>query len=109
MVSRHRMVSPVGRVVSCGDNAALESFFRSLQKNVPNRHSRVIREGAQRRGTALARDQDWPVLPSASPTTSPGPSGTARIRYRHGQELGTRGPNKNWRPLLPQTRLGLAG
>ena len=31
------MVGSMGRVASCGDNAAMESFFSLLQKNVLNR------------------------------------------------------------------------
>jgi transposase InsO family protein len=33
------MVGSMGRVGACGDNAAAESFFSLLQKNVLNRHS----------------------------------------------------------------------
>ena len=35
----------MGRVASCGDNAAMESFFSLLQKNVLNRRSWATREG----------------------------------------------------------------
>jgi transposase InsO family protein len=41
---RHRLVGSMGRVASCGDNAAMESFFALLQKNVLNRHSWATRE-----------------------------------------------------------------
>lgn len=34
----------MGRVASCGDNAAMESFFSLLQKNVLNRRSWATRE-----------------------------------------------------------------
>jgi putative transposase len=34
----------MGRVASCGDNAAMESFFSLLQKNVLNRRSWTSRE-----------------------------------------------------------------
>lgn len=34
----------MGRVASCGDNAAMESFFSLLQKNVLNRRSWTTRE-----------------------------------------------------------------
>lgn len=34
----------MGRVASCGDNAAMEPFFSLLQKNVLNRRSWVTRE-----------------------------------------------------------------
>jgi putative transposase len=34
----------MGRVASCGDNAAMESFFSLLQKNVLNRRSWTTRQ-----------------------------------------------------------------
>ena len=34
----------MGRVASCGDNAAMESFFALLQKNVLNRHTWATRD-----------------------------------------------------------------
>jgi putative transposase len=34
----------MGRVSSAGDNAAMESFFSLLQKNVPNRQAWATRE-----------------------------------------------------------------
>ncbi|WP_188702868.1 IS3 family transposase, partial [Microbacterium nanhaiense] len=40
----HNLVGSMGRVASCGDNAAMESFFSLLQKNVLNRHSWATRE-----------------------------------------------------------------
>jgi transposase InsO family protein len=43
-LARHRMVGSMGRVASCGDNAAMESFFSLLQKNVLDRHSWATRE-----------------------------------------------------------------
>jgi len=43
-LTRHRMVGSMGRVASCGDNAAMESFFSLLQKNVLNRRSWVTQE-----------------------------------------------------------------
>ena len=36
-LNRHRMVGSMGRVGAAGDNAAMESFFSLLQKNVLNR------------------------------------------------------------------------
>ena len=39
-LSRHRMVGSMGQVGSAGDNAAMESFFALLQKNVLNRQRR---------------------------------------------------------------------
>lgn len=40
----HRLVVPMDRIASCGDNAAMESFFGLLQKNVLNRRSWTTRE-----------------------------------------------------------------
>jgi putative transposase len=55
-LSRHRMVGSMGQVGSAGDNAAMESFFALLQRNVLDR-----RPGA-------------PATSSASPS-SPGSNG----------------------------------
>lgn len=41
---RHRMVGSMGRVGAAGDNAAMESFFALLQKNVLNRRSWATRD-----------------------------------------------------------------
>jgi transposase InsO family protein len=38
-LNRHRMVGSMGRVGAAGDNAAMESFFSLLQKNVLDRRS----------------------------------------------------------------------
>ena len=43
-LGRHRMVGSMGRVGSAGDNAAMESFFSLLQKNVLNRRTWGTRE-----------------------------------------------------------------
>ncbi|WP_454163691.1 IS3 family transposase [Gordonia iterans] len=43
-INRHRMVGSMGRVGAAGDNAAMESFFSLLQKNVLNRRSWTTRE-----------------------------------------------------------------
>jgi len=43
-LARHRMVGSMGRVGAAGDNAAMESFFSLLQKNVLNRRSWVTRD-----------------------------------------------------------------
>ena len=39
-LARHRMVGSMGQVGSAADNAAMESFFALLQKNVLNRRRR---------------------------------------------------------------------
>ena len=43
-ISRHDMVGSMGRVGAAGDNAAMESFFALLQKNVLDRRSWTTRE-----------------------------------------------------------------
>jgi putative transposase len=43
-LNRHRMVGSMGRVGAAGDNAAMESFFSLLQKNVLDRRSWATRE-----------------------------------------------------------------
>lgn len=43
-INRHRMVGSMGRVGAAGDNAAMESFFALLQKNVLDRHRWGTRE-----------------------------------------------------------------
>jgi transposase InsO family protein len=43
-LSCHSMVGSMGRVGAAGDNAAMESFFSLLQKNVLNRQPWATRE-----------------------------------------------------------------
>jgi transposase InsO family protein len=43
-IGRHEMVGSMGRVGAAGDNAAMESFFSLLQKNVLNRRYWATRE-----------------------------------------------------------------
>ncbi|MFV8315934.1 IS3 family transposase [Mycobacterium sp. 23] len=43
-LTRHDMAGSMGRVGAAGDNAAMESFFSLLQKNVLNRRRYVTRE-----------------------------------------------------------------
>lgn len=43
-LARHSMVGSMGRVGAAGDNAAMESFFSLLQKNVLDRRSWATRE-----------------------------------------------------------------
>lgn len=43
-VERHKMVGSMGRVAAAGDNAAMESFFALLQKNVLDRQAWATRE-----------------------------------------------------------------
>ena len=41
---RHGLVGSMGRVGAAGDNAAMESFFSLLQKNVLNRRAWATRD-----------------------------------------------------------------
>lgn len=41
---RHRLRGSMGRVGACADNAAMESFFSLLQKNVLNQHAWATRD-----------------------------------------------------------------
>ncbi|MEP1125397.1 MAG: DDE-type integrase/transposase/recombinase [Ilumatobacter sp.] len=43
-LTRHGMVGSMGQVGSAGDNAAMESFFSRLQKNVLNRRTGTTRD-----------------------------------------------------------------
>ncbi|TFE38420.1 IS3 family transposase [Streptomyces sp. ICN441] len=43
-LDRHRMAGSIGRVGAAGDNAAMESFFSLLQKNVLDRQAWATRE-----------------------------------------------------------------
>jgi putative transposase len=43
-LNRHGMVGSMGRVASAGDNAAMESFWSPLQKNVLNQRSWPTRQ-----------------------------------------------------------------
>ena len=43
-LASHCLIGSMGRVASCGDNAAMESFFSLLQKNVLDRRSWATRE-----------------------------------------------------------------
>ena len=43
-LGRHQLVGSMGRVGACGDNAAMESFFALLQKNVLNQRRWDTRE-----------------------------------------------------------------
>jgi len=43
-LARHEMVGSMGQVGSAGDNAAMESFFALLQKNVLDRRHWTTRE-----------------------------------------------------------------
>jgi transposase InsO family protein len=44
VLARHNMVGSMGRVGAAGDNAAMESFFALLQKNVLDRQAWATRQ-----------------------------------------------------------------
>lgn len=44
VLNRHQLVGSMGRVGAAGDNAAMESFFALLQKNVLDRHTWATRD-----------------------------------------------------------------
>ncbi|MFD5454700.1 IS3 family transposase [Streptomyces olivaceus] len=44
VLARHRMIGSMGRVGAAGDNAAMESFFALLQKNVLDRRTWATRQ-----------------------------------------------------------------
>ena len=46
-ITRHCAASPMGRVGSCFDNAAAESFFSTLEWEVLSRHTFATREQAR--------------------------------------------------------------
>lgn len=43
-LKRHKLLGSMGRVGACGDNAAMESWFSLLQKNVLDRHPWATRQ-----------------------------------------------------------------
>ena len=43
-LARHHLVGSMGGVASCGDNAAMESFFSLLRKNILDRRSWASQE-----------------------------------------------------------------
>jgi putative transposase len=46
-LANHGLVGSMGRVGACGDNAAMESFFSLLQKNVLDRQRWATRDALQ--------------------------------------------------------------
>lgn len=46
VLARHDLVGSMGQVASAGDDAAMESFFSLLQKNVLDRRRRADPRGA---------------------------------------------------------------
>jgi transposase InsO family protein len=71
-IKNNGLVGSMGRVGACGDNAAMESFFALLQKNVLDRHSRGT--------TAGDHHLDRTDLSSPTPATAPGTAHPGRVR-----------------------------
>ena len=102
-LNRHAMVGSMGRVGAAGDNAAMESFFSLLQKNVLDRRPWATREQLRiaivtwiertyhrrRRQTALGR-----LTPIEYETIIPKPSRSSCI-------------NPTCHPFMQQTRSSL--
>ena len=78
-LDRHGMVGSMGRVGAAGDNAAMESFFSLLQKNVLDRRTL----GHPRRTPHRDRHLDRTDLPPPPTTTRPRPVDPHRIRDHH--------------------------
>jgi transposase InsO family protein len=75
-LKHNNLVGSMGRVGACGDNAAMESFFALLQKNVLNRANM----GHQRRTTASDHHLDRKDLPPETATTWTRPHDPDRVR-----------------------------
>ena len=72
----HGLAGSMGRVGACGDNAAMESFFALLQKNVLDRQRWSTRE--QLRLAIITWIEKH--LPPAAPATTTRPPHTHRVR-----------------------------
>lgn len=78
-LDRHRMVGSIGRVGAAGDNAAMESFFSLLQKNVLDRRNWTTSEELR---IAIVSWVERTYHP-ATPTSRTRPADPRRIRDRH--------------------------
>ena len=78
-LNRHGMVGSMGRVGAAGDNAAMESFFSLLQKNVLDRRPWDTREDLRIAIVTLDRE-DLPPTPSTGCSRTIDPR---RIRSHH--------------------------
>ena len=64
-LTRHQMVGSMGQVGSAGDNAAMESFFALLQKNVLDR----------RAWSSASRSSPGPNAPTTADAAKPASAG----------------------------------
>jgi transposase InsO family protein len=69
------LVGSMGRVGACGDNAAMESFFALLQKNVLDRRRWATREQL-RLAIVTWIEKD---IPPPTPPTPPRPTHPGRV------------------------------
>jgi len=72
MLSNNNLIGSMGRVGACGDNAAMESFFALLQKNVLDRQRYTTREELRLSDHHLDRTH-LPLQTTPTPTSSPHP------------------------------------
>jgi putative transposase len=79
VIARHGLVGSMGRVGAAGDNAAMESFFALLQKNVLDRRCLGHPPGAADRDRHLDRAH----LPPTPASETPGPIDPRRVRDHH--------------------------
>ena len=100
-LARHRMVGSMGQVGSAGDNAAMESFFALLQKNVLDRR----RWDDPRRAPHRHRHLDRADL-SPPPTSGRSrPVDPCRVRDHHDPDE-HRLPNRTCHRIVQQSRSG---
>ncbi len=89
-LSSARLTGSMGRVGAAGDNAAMESFFALLQKNVLDQLRWATR---QQRRLAIVTWIEGTLSPATS-ATRPGPFDAERIRDHHDHNDRKRGLNK---------------
>jgi hypothetical protein len=78
LLALHNMVGSMGRVGAAGDNAAMESFFALLQKNVLDRHVWATRQDLR-----IAIVTWIEHLPPAPTPETAGPFDPRRVRDHH--------------------------
>ena len=75
----HGVAGSMGRVGAAGDNAAMESFFSLLQKNVLNRRSWATRDELR----IAIRNLDRADVPPTAQASSAGAFDSGRVRSHH--------------------------
>ncbi len=76
VLARHDLVGSTGRVGAAGDNAAMESFFALLRKNVLDRRTWATRQ--ELRIAIVTWDRAY--LPPTPEAETPGPIDPRRVR-----------------------------